>query len=232
MRAAADRIEHVIRDAAAVATEYHRPLIVLGHFTIEGMTTRDTEFERHQANEVVVPVSAFAPAALTVVGHIHRAQEVSPTILGAGDLYRTSFSEADDPKSYLLVSIENGAVTWERRPTEARRMLEVTVELDQVTEAWVQELAKRADGAEVKVRIAMDEDQSPRYTPAAFQSIEAVAAHVVLEREVRPTQRVRAPQIAVTMDTAEQLAAWLRATEAPIDAERMDRLLRKIEMIR
>ena len=232
MRAAAQRIENVVRDRAAAALEYHKPLIVLGHFTIEGMTTRDTEFERHQANEVVVPVTAFAPAALTIVGHIHRAQDLSPTVIGAGDLYRCSFSELADVKSYVLVTIQNGVVTWVRRPTQAREMLEVELALDAVTESRVQSLAREAAGREIKVRVTMDEDQAPRYNPAAFAALDAAAAYVVIEREVRPKQRVRAPEITVTMDTAGQLAAWLRATETEVGPERMERLLKKIDAIR
>lgn len=232
MRAAATRIEQVVRDRAIAALEYHRPLIVLGHFTIEGMTTRDTEFERHQANEVVVPVSAFSPAALTVVGHVHRAQELSPTVIGAGDMYRTSFAELEDDKSYVLVSVMNGEVTWERRPTQARSMMEVTIALDLVTESKMQALAREAAGREIKIRVTMDADQAPRYDPEAFRVLEASAAYMVLEREVKPTQRVRAPQITVTMDTPDQLAAWLTATETTISPERMERLLQKVESIR
>jgi DNA repair exonuclease SbcCD nuclease subunit len=232
MRAAAAKIEAEVQREAQAALESHRPLIVLGHFTIEGMTTRDTEFERHQANEVVVPVTAFAPAALTIVGHIHRAQEITPTVIGAGDLYRTSFSELADAKSYVLVTVENGVVTWLRRPTQAREMLEVEIALDAVTESRIQSLAREAAGREIKVRILMDEDQAPRYNPAAFAALEASAAHLILEREVKPKQRVRAPEITVTMDTGDQLAAWLRATETEVSPARMERLLHKVDSIR
>jgi calcineurin-like phosphoesterase family protein len=232
IRAAASRIEERIQRTARWSTENYRPLIVLGHFTIGGMTTRDTEFERHQANEVVVPVSAFAPAALTIVGHIHRAQDITPTIIGAGDLYRTSFSELGDDKSYVLVTVKDAVVTWERRPTQARGMMEVEIALDAVTESRIQSLAREAAGREIKVRITMDEEQAPRYNPAAFAVLETAAAYVVLERQVRPTQRVRAPEITVTMSPADQLAAWLRATETSVSTDRMERLLHKIDLIR
>lgn len=231
LRSAADRVGETVDRQAAIARESQRPLVVLGHFTIAGMTTRDTEFERHQANEVVVPPAVFDGAALTIVGHIHRAQEVTPNVIGAGDLYRTSFSEADDPKSYVLVTVDHGMVRWERRPTEARAMREVEVDLDDVTDEWVRDLARQTREMEVKVRIRMSEDQAPRYSAELFQPLEASAAYVVLERDVRPTQRVRAPAITVTMDTAAQVESWLAATGITVDEARRTRLRDKVTQI-
>lgn len=230
MRAAADRIGTWVRDEKEGGAA-RWPLLVLGHFTIEGMTTRDTEFELHQSNEVVVPVTAFEPAALTVVGHIHRAQEVTPTVIGAGDLYRCSFAEADDEKSYILVRADQDGLQWERRPVPARPMLAFKVELDAITADWVSTVAAaaQAQGAEVKITVEMDEEQAPRYARSVFDPIESVSPHLVVERTVRPTQRVRAPQISVAMDVRSQLEAWLRATQQDVVPERVDRLIQKFD---
>ena len=70
MKAAADRIARLIADYRHAV----KPTIVLAHFTIQGMTTLDTDFEQHQATEVIVPRAAFEGCALAAVGHIHKAQ--------------------------------------------------------------------------------------------------------------------------------------------------------------
>ena len=229
MHAAAARIRGAVQKLCDTA---RRPVIVLGHFTIEGLGTRDTEFELHQTNEVVVPQAALAPAALTIVGHIHRAQTLTPAILGVGSMYRTSFAEAEDPKCYLMVCIDETARTTERRPTAAREMLDLEVELDDLTPAWVREVADRAHGKEVKVRVHMDADAVKRFDPAAFLPIEQAAAYVPKpERIVRPIQRVRAPDVTTVMTLPEQLAAWMRSTEQAVDPERFTRLVDKIEVL-
>jgi DNA repair exonuclease SbcCD nuclease subunit len=150
MRAAADRIGGWIGGAV----DEHGPVIVLGRCTIEGMTTRDTDFELHSSNEAVVPLTAFAPAALTIVGHIHREQELTPTVIGAGDLYRCSFAEAEDEKGYVLVSAAHDGVSWTRRRVGARPMLVYSIELDAITSDWVAEVGRVAalTNAEVKIR--------------------------------------------------------------------------------
>jgi len=230
MRAAADRIRSTVN---AAALDKRLPLVVLGHFTIEGMTTRDTEFELHQANEVVVPVDAFALADLTLVGHIHRAQEVTPTILGVGDLYRTSFAEAEDEKSYVLIQARHGEpLRWERRTTEARPMLDLAVELDEISAAWIATVVQQAKGKEVKIRVSMEAEQAGRYDPAVLEPIRAVAAYMPQpERVVRPKQRVRAPEVSRAMTTGDQLLSWMRATDQPMEPERVERLLAKLQEV-
>lgn len=157
MRAAAERIAEEIAMERATA-EGHAPVIVCGHFTIEGMTTRDAEFELHGAAEVVVPRAAFQGVALAAVGHIHKAQQfcgscgtwkepdhenhcpLCPNIIGVGSLIRHSFAERLDCKSYTLVTVEDGAVRWERRDVPAREMYEYHGEWG--ASGWVKELAR------------------------------------------------------------------------------------------
>lgn len=227
MHAAANRIGEQVA-AAAQETD---GLIVLGHMTIEGMTTRDTEFEQHHSNEVVVPIAAFQAAALTIVGHIHRAQEVVPgKILGAGDLYRTSFAELADPKSYVLITLDRGARHYEFRPTIAREMVEIDVQVTEIP-AFLDKILHDAKGREIKIIVHMDEEEAHRYNPAIFAPVEAVAALVTIERDVKPKQRVRAPHVTVSMNLDDQLAAWLRATDQSLDPDRLSRLLVKVEAL-
>lgn len=226
MHAAGARIEGWVQGSAIVGPA---PLVVLGHFSIQGMTTRDAEFEIHNAQEVVVPLAAFEPAALTIVGHIHRGQDVSDRVLGAGSLYRCSFAEADDPKSYLLVTADGGTVRHERRLVPAREMLVYEVEVDELFAMvrMIEGLVERRE-VEVKITVSMDEEQAPRYDPAIFDGLKRTTAYLVIEKIVRPKQRTRAPQMSVSMDLSDQVVAWLKATEQLPDAERLARLSEKV----
>jgi len=240
MAAAAERIAARIAEEQAATAEVDgrvggppAPLLVFGHVTIEGLRVGDSDFELHQAQEVIVPQAALAPAALTVVGHIHRAQEVTPTIIGAGSLYRCSFAEAGDDKSYVLVTVDEGRVTWERRPVPARGMQVVRV-------AWSPGLRASlaaADplfaglsyaGQEVKLVVEIPEDQLATFDASIFDPVREATALFVLEKDVAAIQRTRAPALAAADTPDAQLAAWLAATEQPIGSEDVERLSAKL----
>jgi DNA repair protein SbcD/Mre11 len=137
MQAASKRIAGWVNEANAPG---QAPLIVLGHFTIQGMTTRDAEFELHSSQEPVVPQSAFSEADLVIVGHIHRRQQVAANIVGAGSLYRTSWAERDDPKGYVIVSADRDAVSWKYRDAPARELIQYEGEWG--AQGWIQELCR------------------------------------------------------------------------------------------
>jgi DNA repair exonuclease SbcCD nuclease subunit len=165
-----------------VVSHYHdRPTIVLGHFTIEGMAVQGTEFEVHQATEVVVPRSAFAHVALTAVGHIHRPQDLRHGIIAVGSLIRHSFAEKDDVKSYTLVSVDSDQVTWERRPVPCRDMLEESVQWGAGT-AVALPTADVCAGKEIKLVVEIREDQLATFDPSVFDPIRAAAAYFVFDR--------------------------------------------------
>ena len=226
-RLTAETITRAIQ--TAVRLYRPKPVLVAGHVTVEGMTTRDAEFELHSGTEVVVPVSAFDGVALGAVGHIHRAQDVAPQVIGVGSLIRHSFAEAKDAKSYTLARIAEGAVTWARRPVPARAMI-------QLHETWpsdpqsVSDVAAEIErGTEIKVIVEIAEDQVGTFDPTVFDPIREVAAYFVLEKRVLAVQRTRAAQLAARTSLAEQLTAWAEATGQGLDPPRRERLRQKLD---
>ena len=139
MQSAAARIANVVR-AHLDSMPTPRPLIVLGHFTIAGMTTRDADFEQHAATEVIVPRAAFDGCALVAVGHVHLRQEVAENIIGIGSLVRHSWAERADPKSYTLVTVEASRVTYEHRDVPAHELWQYEGEWG--ARGWIKELAR------------------------------------------------------------------------------------------
>jgi DNA repair exonuclease SbcCD nuclease subunit len=227
MKATADAIAGLVQRLVE-QIQGKTPLIVCGHFSIEGMKVADSTFELHSETEVVVPRAAFQGVALTAVGHIHTPQDVSadPPIIGVGSLTRCSFSEADDPKSYTLVTVDGVRVTWERIPVPARAMV-----VDRVT--WpvsdvAPDLLEQWAGKEVKLTVEIPADQVATFDPSVFDGIRARAALFTLEKRVIPVERVRAPEIGSTGRIEEQVSTWLRATDQEVDEARRARLLEKV----
>lgn len=213
MRAAAARIcEEVV--AELLGPRNGAPLIVLGHFSIEGMKTRDAEFEIHNGTEVVVPREAFESVALAAVGHIHTPQDVGPGVIGVGSLIRHSFAEADDTKSYTLVTVDGAVVSWERRAVPAREMIVERLIWQNPTSATVAAniLTMRAPNREVRLTVEIPEDRLATFDSSFFDSIRDAAAYFVLDKVTIPVERTRAPEIAQASTLGEQLGAWLSAT--------------------
>jgi DNA repair exonuclease SbcCD nuclease subunit len=233
LRAAAARIADTIRSARQAWHGTPPPLIVCGHFTIEGMRIHDHEFEVHSAHEIVVPQAAFEDVALAAVGHIHSPQDVAPRIIGVGSLIRHSFAEASDPKSYTLVTVDDGAVRWERRGVPCRGMQAVRLHWgpalrQQLAEANPLDFGLSTTGQEVKFTIEIPEDQVATFDPTVFDPAREAAAHFVLEKIVLPAQRTRAPEITHSQGLGDQLGTWLVAVGQAIDARREERLAAKV----
>jgi len=223
-RGAAEKIARSVQTAVRLYRD--TPLLVCGHFTLEGMTTRDADFELHTATEVVVPRAAFDGVALGAVGHIHRAQDLAPHLLGVGSLIRHSFAEAEDAKSYTLVTVAQGRVSWERRPVPAREMVvyDATWPIDGMGAGEVQ----HCTGKEVKVVVEIPDDQVATFDPSVFDSIRAAAAHFVLEKRVCAVQRSRAPALARVTSLPEAVTSWLDVTGQGMDDARRARLAEKL----
>ena len=239
-----------------VGSAWLAPVIVLGHFSIEGMKTKDMEFELHHATEVVVPQAAFTGVALAAVGHIHSPQDchdgglirgwtysaycrdtdTPPCLLGVGSLIRHSFAEAADAKSYALVTIDGGQVTWERRAVPCREMVVETLSwggspLKLIVSAMLGEIPSKwplVAGKEVKLVIEVREDQLSTFDPSVFDPIKDVAAYFVMEKRTISVERRRAPAMAQAATLDAQLTGWLDATDQTLEPARVARLSHKV----
>jgi DNA repair exonuclease SbcCD nuclease subunit len=192
------------------------------------MKVHDSSYELHSATEVVVPRDAFRGVALTAVGHIHTPQDVSadPPIIGVGSLTRCSFAEANDEKSYTLVTLAEGRVAWERVPVPAREM--VVGDLSWPCGGAAPELLDDVAGKEVKLTVEIPADQVATFDASVFDSLRARAAHFILEKVIVPTERVRAPEIGAAARLETQVETWLRATDQQVDEARRARLMEKV----
>jgi DNA repair exonuclease SbcCD nuclease subunit len=212
------------------------PRIIVGHFTIEGMYTRDTSFELHTAREVIAPLTAFAR---------------DTTVVGVGGLIRHDFAEAEDYKSYTVVSIEDGApaellavlvghvhkaqmvqpgartTMLETVPVPAKEMLVVSVTRPEEIHQYV----AQAEGREVKITVEMRDDERAVWTPDVYAPLEAVAASIDVDPKVISTQRVRAPEMAKADRLRDQVQAWLNATDMDVSEEQRARIFLKSDEV-
>lgn len=98
-----------------------RPVIAMGHLTVLGATTSDSERDIHIGNLGSVGADIFESFDYTALGHLHRPQKVAghETIRYSGSPIPLSFSEAADAKSIVIIETESEACTAEKGRTQS-----------------------------------------------------------------------------------------------------------------
>lgn len=117
-----EQVRTAIRDhyaaqlaAARTLVAQGRPVIAMGHLTVLGATTSDSERDIHIGNLGSVGADIFDGFDYTALGHLHRPQKVAgiETIRYSGSPIPLSFSEAADAKSVVILDTETGGNTAE-----------------------------------------------------------------------------------------------------------------------
>lgn len=252
LQAAVGIIRDRVQQAVQISEEY-RPLIVAGHFTLEGMTTRDTEFERHHRSEVVVPLEVFQPGvAAVIVGHIHKPQMlthewteqteiawtldpiVAPIFIGAGSLIRNSFSESMDVKSYSVLKCGDVFLEFEPRELPVHGMIEIEVGFENLKQSISSLIAQHSEhlkDLEVKVVVNINDTDLPNYDDSVFDDLKRISPYVLIDRRTESTQRVRAPEIKAADTLTDQFKAYAESVGIILDTEQAERITKKLSLI-
>lgn len=103
------RAHYAAQLAACREIANSRPIIAMGHLTVLGATTSDSERDIHIGNLGAVGADLFNGFDYTALGHLHRPQCVAgnETIRYSGSLIPLSFSEASDTKSVVIIEAPN-----------------------------------------------------------------------------------------------------------------------------
>ncbi|WP_395735902.1 exonuclease SbcCD subunit D C-terminal domain-containing protein [Prosthecobacter sp.] len=129
-----------------------RPVIAMGHLTVLGSTTCDSERDIHIGNLGAVGADVFAGFDYTALGHLHRPQKVAgtETVRYSGSPVALSFSEAGDKKSVEVIDTQGMKI--ETMPLPAKRVL-TRVNVSRSTLAADLEKVANACWAEVTVKL-------------------------------------------------------------------------------
>jgi exonuclease SbcD len=106
---AAIRAHYAAQLAACRQLAQGRPVIAMGHLTVLGANTSDSERDIHIGNLGAVGADLFEGFDYTALGHLHRPQRVASleTIRYSGSPIPLSFSEAADAKSVVILDLQN-----------------------------------------------------------------------------------------------------------------------------
>ncbi|MBB5034823.1 exonuclease SbcCD subunit D C-terminal domain-containing protein [Prosthecobacter vanneervenii] len=135
-----------------------RPVIAMGHLTVLGATTCDSERDIHIGNLGAVGADVFAGFDYTALGHLHRPQKVAgmETVRYSGSPIALSFSEAGDKKSVVILDTQGEGMDIRIAPIPTSRLLtrvnvsraSLTEDLASVPEASWAEVTVKLDAPE------------------------------------------------------------------------------------
>ena len=159
MSAVHEQVRTAIRDhyaaqlVAARTLAQGRPVIAMGHLTVLGTTTSDSERDIHIGNLGSVGADIFDGFDYTALGHLHRPQRVAgiETIRYSGSPIPLSFSESADAKSVVIIDTADKKVNM--LPIPVTRQL-IRVKAARATLA--DDLAKVPAGAWAEVTVKLD----------------------------------------------------------------------------
>ncbi len=103
-------ITTIYQDVAKAANHDVVPLIAMGHLTVTGASTSDSEREIHIGGLGALPARNFpSDFSYVALGHLHRPQACGAleNIRYSGSPIPLSFSEANDQKELRLLEIQN-----------------------------------------------------------------------------------------------------------------------------
>lgn len=105
---AAIRDHYAAQLVACRALAGKRPVIAMGHLTVLGATTSDSERDIHIGNLGAVGADVFEGFGYTALGHLHRPQRVAGLehVRYSGSPVALSFSEAADHKSVVVLDTD------------------------------------------------------------------------------------------------------------------------------
>ena len=193
----------------AKARAHGVPTIGVSHGTVNGCITEHGVPMAGMDHEFTVATLFAAKASAVMLGHIHKHQhweQGGQQIAYPGSIGRLHYGE-EDAKGFLLWEVSAPGAEFEFIETPARRMLHFTFAGKPDLE--VLRLASQgAQGAFVRVRWEVAEEDRAGVDRQAVADALAGAAEVKLEGRVIPVLRARAEGISRTASLAAKLDRW------------------------
>jgi DNA repair protein SbcD/Mre11 len=198
------------------AREAGMPTIGVAHGTVSGCITEHGVPMAGFDHEFTTASLFAAGAQAFMLGHIHKHQHWvngdGRVIAYAGSIGRFHHGELD-AKGFLRWEVGATESRFELVQTPAKRTVDLVFDgapdIDAIAQA-----AKdgQVDGAFVRVRWTVAEEDRAQIDRDAIRSALAGAAHVQMEGRVMPVMRARAEGISRAGSLAEKLRVWARLT--------------------
>ncbi|UEC01694.1 metallophosphoesterase family protein [Burkholderia vietnamiensis] len=196
------------------------PTVGISHGTVFGCVSEHGVPMAGFDHEFTTGALFAAEAQAFMLGHIHRHQAWTQTagaggqvIAYAGSIGRFHYGEEGE-KGFLLWDVEADAARCTLVATPARRTIDIVFEGRPDIEALRETVARQdVDGASVRVRWTVAEEDRSVVDREAICRVLAGAAEMKLEGRIVPIVRTRAAGIAQMTRLEDKVLAWARVAE-------------------
>lgn len=201
----------LIIQAASDMRDPGREQILMLHWSVSG-TSLPSGMDVGSLGGVVLPMDDLVAIGYDaiVAGHIHRGAQYGDRFLYVGSPQPLNFGEEGCDHGCWILEIDaaDGETVGEFVPLPSRRFLTVTMDGRSVECDW-----PGVEGAYVKVRATLTEEDHRRFDPAAVRAeLEREGAHTVtFDLTVERNRRDRGATLDDNMTPQDQLAAYLAA---------------------
>lgn len=220
--AVGDHVAGLLQGFGAANAQWRSHGIVtigLSHGTVNGCVSEHGVPMAGLDHEFSVAGLFAAGASAFLLGHIHRHQHWTHEgrrIAYPGSIGRLHYGEQGE-KGFLLWQVEPDRAEFEFVATPARRMLQFDFgALPDL--AALESKAREANGALVRVRWCVPEEDRHCVRRAEIEALFAAAAGLKLEERILPVVRARAPGITQSASLAEKLKRWAQTTGVESEA--------------
>ena len=228
-----ETVSEILGQLAADAAQHDLPRLLVGHFSV-AEARLGSERLVMLGRDVAVFRSVLADPAWDYValGHIHRHQTLhadgEAPIVYSGSLERVDFGEESEDKGFCWVELSRGKADWKFVPVRARPFVTLTLDVrgeTEPSEAVMRFLEDQSvDGAVVRLRLTLRDDQRVALRERDFQSAVGQASSFTLVEDVEGQERSRLGEIeAHTLTPGELLDRYFVSLGET--AERRARLL-------
>lgn len=206
---------------AAVGSMHNVPKILVAHCAVGEATLPAGQMA--YGHDVLFSIRdlELCGADYAALGHIHLNQQLSESIAYAGSLYPLNYGETDG-KYLNVVKINKGKVSIKPIKIPTRPLILHEARYDTRTGTIVdQNDATDWIGADLRVRISVEEEDAAVVFPEQVRSRYAGALSYKIEKIIVPKERLRAELISHARSLREKLIAWARVVEKELPPEVM-----------
>lgn len=213
--AVGEQIGHLLRGFAPInqiARLANVPTVLLSHGTVSGCMTEHDVPMLGLDHEFTTSALFDAGASAVMLGHIHAHQvwqSGSRLIAYAGSIARLHYGEQGE-KGYCLWEVDGESAHVQQFATPARRM--VHFEFAGPPDLAVLEASQDIDGAFVRVRWTIPDEDRATISYKQIEQLLARAAGFKLEGRIVAVERSRAEGISSTPGIADKLRKWTEVT--------------------
>ena len=199
-----------------LSDEVQCPVILAGHCNVSGAMLSTGQILLGQDIMINKHDLELARADYYALGHIHKAQAITPTIQYAGSIYHCNFGETEK-KSFNLIEFDRdnnpgdpGTMIKIEIPSRPLSLHECEIDIANVLadmnpkEQWLDWI-----GAELRIRLYQTKEQMGQVTDEQLKEYYSDAYSYTIERITIPDERIRSSEIAATaMNLVDKVKVW------------------------